>query len=316
MKTAHSLSAVSLITACLAGCTYQPSDRFARMSDEQIIAEVRKPENQVFSIWYGCINETLAKDYIGGAGPGVINIVESPRLMWANKTIAERLQRNPYLLLASLKDDPHCHFDPLPPDRAITVLYLYNKFDNVMAVAEAKGKLAEQFRPLLHNHPDVRVRYVAAEWLHKHKAIRLDDWQRMLDDPNSMIRIQGSGYNPDDGSKGTDTWWLTLFDHLNDSHFWVRAHLSAEMNITLLEGNWSYADRLPGKPPATRGDIDWVRADWHVREERRLAWTAWYKANSEAVQKYLKDLEARRSQKSRNSQSPKPPQHDDGKPKP
>jgi hypothetical protein len=302
MKAAQHLLAVSLMTACLAGCTSTPSDRFARMSDEQLVDEVRKPENHVFSVWYGCINETLAKDYIGGASPGVINILQSPRLMWAEKTLAERLQRNPYLLLASLKDDPHYHFDPLPPDRAITVIYLYGKFDNITTEEAVKDKLAEQFRPLLHSHPDVRVRYVVGEWLHKHKAIRLADWQRMLNDPNSLIRIQGSGYDPDDDSKGTDAWWLTLFDHLNDSHFWVRAHLFAEMNITLLEGNWSYADRLPGKPPATRGDIDWVRADWHVREERRLAWIAWYKANSQAVQEYLKDLQARKSEESRQQQ--------------
>jgi hypothetical protein len=312
MNAGRNLFVVSVVMAILTGCASSPADRFARMSDEELVDAVRQRENQVFYVWYGCINETLTKDYIGGVSPGVIAIVGSPSLQWADKTIAERLERNPYLLLESLRDDPHQHFDPLPPDRAITVIYLYNRFDRLKAVQEAKDRLAERFRPLLHSHPDVRVRYVVAEWLHRHQAIQLADWQRMLDDPNSLIRIVGSGYDPDDGSKGTDAWWLTLFGHLNDPHFWVRAQLFPELDVTLSGGRYPYLDRLPGNPPVKGEHIDWVRADWHVREETRLAWIAWYKANSQGIQEYLKALRARKAQELRNRQNPKPPQHDDG----
>jgi len=254
------------------------------MTDEELVDEIRKPENHVFYVWHGCINETLAKDYIGGSGPGAVNIVGSLPLEWADRTIAERLEQKPLLLLESFQDDPRRHYDPLPPDRAITVVYLYSRFRRVKAVEEVKEQLAERFRPLLHRHPDVRVRYVVAKWLHDNEAIRLTDWDRMLDDPHSLIRIQGSSYQPDDGSKGTDEWWSVLLDHLNDAHFWVRAELFSELDTTLSRGKYPYLESLPGDPPARDGHIDWVRADWNAREQTRLAWIAWYEANRQAVQ--------------------------------
>ncbi len=310
------------LSISLAGCSVlspSPEQIAARLTDEEVLDLLRQVR-VADCTWYGTNHWNLAEDGWSGSGHGAYEFISNTdnqyyylfsKLFWGGRP-TNRLAKNPRILFPLLESDScedilkafYCYkHSGLPPRDSGPDNY-GSKSD-----LEMTGDI---FRKLLNNNRDVRVRYLAAQYLRSARLFELEDIERMLSDENLSVQIEGmrTAYNAMDMiglAKNTEgnrdhgkigfakkLQQGKVYDekkllgeialkHLNDNHFYIRSRsysIFRKLTTRRVPGRreGSYTQERAKLPEHL--NRHWERESWWKRQEEQQKLMAWWGKNS------------------------------------
>jgi len=312
------------LSISLAGyCVLRPGPEqiAARMTDEQVLDLLRQVRFADCT-WYGTNHWKLMENGWDGGGHGNYEFISNTnnkyyhlfsQLFWGSPT--NRLAKNPRILFPLLESDS---FEDI-----LAAFYCY-KHSGLPARNSGRDNYGSKsdlemtgdiFRKLLNNNRDVRVRFLAAEYLRAAELFELEDIERMLSDENFSVQCEGvltahnairmigsakkiernSGQgkigfakNIQEGKVYDEKKLLgeIVLKHLNDNHFYIRSSsysifrkLIKRMVPAKREGN--YTQELAKLPEHM--NRHWERESWWKRRQEQQKLIAWWEKNSDHV---------------------------------
>jgi hypothetical protein len=269
-----------------------PRDR--RYTTQQWLEMFTRREHQPIATWKGIGVGHIRKNSIGHSYDGLVFRDTPARVL--EHQFSDLLEQEPLAFLPL--------FDSTDPEVILTGVYIYRRSPAFMEhlSTEDKSQVAAAFRKLL-SHDDVRMRFTAGQTLGERRWLTVDDVDRGFDDEALSLRVltawwagdvaeRPAIYSPqgkllDADPNQTERVDIkrklapVLLDHLNDPHFIIRSEVYGSFHSLLAEGVAIGQRSGHDLEPTFPTKIDWVRGDWHTREQTRKAWKAWWAEHGE-----------------------------------
>ena len=265
-----------------------------RYTSQEWLQMVTRREHQPVATWKG-IDVGYIREDSESHGLGGVVFGNTPAHVLEHQFV-DIIEREPLAFLRL--------FDSKDPGVILTGVYIYRRSSAFVErlSTEDKSLVVAAFRKLL-SHDDVRVRFTAIQMLGNKGWLSVDDVERGFDDKALSVRVvtawsvrdvaeKPARYSPQGELLGTDPNRTekvaikrrlapVLLDHLNDSYFIIRSEVYGAFRCLFAKGETN-ADRSGHDLKATfPARVDWVRADWHTREQGREAWNAWWGEHAE-----------------------------------
>lgn len=259
---------------------------------QQWLSMLREREHQPITWWRGAGAGSIDGQSCGGSAGGLSLRQSRSGLLENNRSLDAAIGEHPLVFLPLLDDGD--------PETVLTGVAVYERLRPQQAGATEARRIAEAFRRLLRDHPDVRVRTMAVQTLAWNAWLTPTDVKRGLEDEANTVRVTtallltAANTNPlaydEQGrlvqGQATDlarrvAWNEALapilLEHLNDPHFLVRKNAASQFRA--LFRHWCVrADgaRAPVDSAELPAQIDWVRSDWPTRQKTQEQWRQWW----------------------------------------
>jgi hypothetical protein len=304
LAVAFAILAASLLAMGAAARTIAPEH--ARMwkqkfTPEQWLELLRRREHQPAALWHGVRAGSVTRTGTSISFSGLTfrdsesNVLETQ--------LGSGLLKEHSLLFLSLFDDDD-------PETVLTGIFPYRRLlpNTKLLDAGQVAAIAGAIRRKLLGHKDVRIRWAAVQTLGENRWLTAEDVRRGLDDETDAIRVTTAFWlvvmrepngavlydqdgrlvqgTPEDVRNVIDTHRKLapiLLDHVNDTHFLVRANTASAFRALFRRWEKTEGGRRQIGVEELPEEVDWVRADWHTRTDAQAAWKQWWAEKGEAA---------------------------------
>lgn len=267
---------------------------------EQWMGLFNKREHQPSAVWKGSSVGSIT-DNQAEMGSAALWFKDTPAhlLEWQFGKLREQ---DPLMFLHLLDSDD--------PQLILTGIHLYHDFTSAKDLtADQATKVATAFRKLL-DQQDSRMRWAAIYKLGLFDQLTVDDVERGLNDEvldvawittfylGAFLRnrtlydsegklIEG---DPNDVKKYVEIKRRlapTLIKHLNYTHFSVRSACARNLHNLFANRRKKEDGRIDTRfDPTCPPRLDWNRADWDTREQRKKLWQEWWAEHGEEALRF------------------------------
>ncbi|MHC4476917.1 MAG: HEAT repeat domain-containing protein [Planctomycetota bacterium] len=287
-------AALTALCSCHTTVTH-PLDR--QYTKQEWMEMLSQRQYQIATYWEGLSVGSLSESGASMSGPNLRYVGAQIPLL---EHQLDKLREQDPLMFLPL-------FDSRDPGAVMTAIFVYRQYFPPNLTEGGEAKITAAFRRLL-DHPDTRMRWAAIQTLGEHRWLTVDDVERGLNDETVDVRyttafwsttlienkpvyrpqgklLEGAPHSVRELVETKRRLAPILLEHLNDTHFRVRAKMGSRFRNMFkkrIKTENGTKDETPATLPAR---FDWMRADWHSRNETQQQWQAWwFEHGEEALQ--------------------------------
>jgi hypothetical protein len=268
---------------------------------EEWMEMVKQRQHQPIVTWHGFTGGHVAKTSSGG-GSGRLRFGLTPAqaLEWhiSSKKI---LEKDPLMFLPL--------FDSEDPQVVLTGIYIYRRLCPGDIIEQYASEISAAFRKLL-DHADSCIRTAAIRMLTANRGwLTVEDIKRGLDDKKldvaCLTATQVPQFVADKQRDSTEDILASgdpnavqqlveikrqlapiVLEHMNHTHYEVRASLASAWRSMFGVPMRAVDGTGFGGPWTLPRRVDWIRSDWHSREQTKLQWQEWWAEHGEEALKF------------------------------